>query len=50
MAVSFVAASRLATEFGTESPKQLDQIEAIPPIKPDSSREDLTSVKDDIVV
>lgn len=32
MVVSFAAASRLATEFGTEFQTQLDQIEAIPPI------------------
>lgn len=43
-------ATKFATEFGTEFQKQLDQIEAIPPIELDIAREDLVSVKADIAV
>ncbi|MCJ1342222.1 hypothetical protein MMC31_000402 [Peltigera leucophlebia] len=50
MVVSFAVASCLATEFGTEFQKQLDQIEAIPPIKLVHTREDLISLKADIAV
>ena len=48
MIVSFVARSCLATEFGTEFQRQLDQIEAIPPLELDRTRQDLTGLKGDI--
>ena len=50
MVVSFVAASRLATESGTEFQKQLDQTEAIPPLELDRTRQDLAGLKGDITV